>query len=180
MIVSLIAAVDSAGGIGRLGTIPWHKPEDLRRFRRLTMGKVVVMGRRTFESLPNGPLPGRRNVVLTRDGARAVALERFGAGSLRPRLAGVTALTDHRLVDIMLASDERELFVIGGAEAYEAYLPRANRIYLTNIVGDWGCDVAFPKGVLASPEWVDWVVPTVIGGCTFRELRRPPKGQYER
>jgi dihydrofolate reductase len=129
--VALVAAVARGGVIGRAGTIPWRLPEDMAYFRELTTGHAVVMGRRTWDSLPDRfrPLPGRRNVVVTRspewraDGAEA-------AGSLEAALA-------------LLAGEER-VFVIGGAEVYAAALPLADELLLTEIELDVEGDTCFP------------------------------------
>jgi dihydrofolate reductase len=130
--VSLLAAVARDGVIGRDGTIPWHLPEDLARFRELTTGHVVVMGRRTWDSLPDRfrPLPGRRNVVVTRDpNWSADGAER--AGSLDEALA--------------LAADAERVFVIGGAELYAAALPHADELLLTEIDLEIAGDTFFPE-----------------------------------
>jgi dihydrofolate reductase len=131
--LALIAAVARDSAIGRGGQMPWHLPEDLAHFRRLTMGCPVVMGRKTWESLPGRfrPLPGRRNVVVTRNaGWRAEGAEAM------PSLDSALAL---------LAGAET-VFVIGGGELYAQALPRADRIELTEIelaVAD--ADTFFPR-----------------------------------
>lgn len=131
MKLSLIAAVARDGTIGHDNTLPWRLPEDLRRLRQITMGHPVVMGRKTWESLPARfrPLPGRRNVVVTRnpqwqaDGAEAVP-------SLQAALA--------------LVAGAATVFVIGGAELFRAALPCADELVLTEIDRDFGGDVRFP------------------------------------
>lgn len=129
--VTLVAAIARNGVIGRDGTIPWHLPADLAHFRELTLGRPVVMGRRTWESLPDRfrPLPGRRNLVVTRrPGWAAPGAER--AGSLEEALR--------------LAGDE-DVAVIGGAEVYAAALPHADVLELTEIDADIAGDVCFPR-----------------------------------
>jgi len=131
--VSLLAAVAHKGVIGREGDIPWRLPEDVEHFKSLTTGHAVVMGRRTWDSLPERfrPLPGRRNVVVTRNPEwRADGAER--AGSLEEALA--------------LLADEPRVFVIGGAEIYAAALPHADELVLTEI--DMGVE-----GDTFFPEW---------------------------
>ena len=131
MRVALVAAVAGNGVIGREGSIPWHLPEDLKRFRKLTTGHAVVMGRRTWDSLPDRfrPLPGRRNVVVTRNPDwRAEGAER--AGSLEEALA-------------LLAGEER-VFVIGGGELYAAALPLADELLLTELDVEAEGDTSFP------------------------------------
>ena len=126
--ITLIAAVARNGVIGRAGRIPWRIPGDLPRFKRLTMGHPVIMGRRTWESLGR-PLPGRRNLVISRTpGLRLAGAEVFG--SLSAALAA--------------CADASEVFVIGGTEAYRAALPRAQRLRLTEIDADVEGDAFFP------------------------------------
>jgi dihydrofolate reductase len=130
--ISVVAAVARGGVIGRDGAIPWRVPEDARRFREVTMGHPVVMGRRTWDSLPDRfrPLPGRRNVVVTRNpGWQADGAER--AGSLEEALG-------------MLEGAPRA-FVIGGAELYAAALPLADELLLTEIDLDVEGDTFFPS-----------------------------------
>lgn len=131
MRVSLVAAVARNGVIGRDGAIPWHLPEDMARFRELTMGHAVVMGRRTWDSLPDRfrPLPGRRNVVVTRNPEwSAEGAER--AGSLEDALA--------------LVERDEHVFVIGGAELYAAALPCADELLLTEVDLEVKGDAVFP------------------------------------
>jgi len=113
MSITLVLAVADNGVIGRDGAIPWHISDDLKRFKALTLGKTVVMGRKTWDSLPKKPLPGRRNIVVTR-----------GAGW---RAEGAEAMP----LDAALAIPRA--FVIGGAEIYRAALARAGRIELTEV-----------------------------------------------
>lgn len=129
--IVLIAAVSRNGVIGRDNALPWHLPEDLAHFKRTTLGAPVVMGRRTWDSLPPRfrPLPGRRNVVLTHDAAwHATGAER--AGSLDEALA--------------LLADQAKVFVIGGAALYAQALPRADELVLTEIDADFDGDARFP------------------------------------
>ena len=131
MRISLVAAIARGGVIGDGTSIPWRIPEDLAFFRDLTTGHPVVMGRRTWDSLPTRfrPLPGRRNIVVTRNDAWAAdGAERAGSvdGALR------------------LAEGAEEVFVIGGAEIFAAALPRADRLVLTEIDLDVTGEVVFP------------------------------------
>lgn len=131
MKLTIVAAVARNGVIGRDGSIPWRLPEDMAHFRELTTGHPVVMGRRTWESLPGRfrPLPGRRNVVVTRNaGWTAAGAER--AGSLDEALA--------------LVDDAAEVFVIGGAVLYASALPLADELQLTEIERDVEGDTVFP------------------------------------
>ena len=131
MKLSIVAAVARGGVIGRDNAIPWRIPEDARRFRTLTMGHPVVMGRRTWDSLPDRyrPLPGRRNVVLSRNPDwHAEGAER--AGSLDDALRQLDGAP--------------RVFVIGGATVYAAALPIADELLLTEIDTDVEGDTVFP------------------------------------
>lgn len=128
--ISLIAAVARNGVIGRDNGLPWHLPEDLKHFRTLTTGHPVVMGRKTYESIGR-PLPGRRNMVITRDAQfRAEGCERFP--SLEQALEACAGTTD-------------EVFIIGGAQLYAHALEAAHRLYLTEIDQDVPGDICFPS-----------------------------------
>jgi dihydrofolate reductase len=130
--ISVVAAVARGGVIGRGGTIPWRLPEDLERFKDLTTGHAVVMGRRTWDSLPERfrPLPGRRNVVVTRNpGWSAEGAER--AGSLAAALE--------------LVESEPHVFVIGGGQLYAEALPLADELLLTEIDTEIEGDTFFPS-----------------------------------
>ena len=132
MTVALVAAIARGGVIGRDGGIPWHIPEDVARFKALTTGHAVVMGRKTWESLPERfrPLPGRRNVVVTRDSSwNASGAER--AGSVEEALEALR--------------DVERVFVIGGAEIYAAALPYADELVLTEVDLDVDGDTFFPE-----------------------------------
>ena len=126
----LIAAVAKNGVIGKDNTLPWHLPEDLRHFKELTTGHVVIMGRKTWESLPERfrPLPGRLNVVVTRN-----------AGYAAPGAAVVHSLEAAQKID-----PGGTAFMIGGAELYAHALPLAQRLELTEIDADVDGDARFP------------------------------------
>ncbi|MGD2081796.1 MAG: dihydrofolate reductase [Chromatiales bacterium] len=127
-VLSLVVAVAENGVIGRAGRLPWHLPADLRHFKTLTMGKPLLMGRRTWESLP-GVLPGRRHIVLTRT-----------PGYRAPGCAVV-----HSMVEALAsAGDVAELMVIGGAGLFAETLPLARRIYLTRVHAAPQGDTFFP------------------------------------
>jgi dihydrofolate reductase len=128
MTLSVIAAVARNGVIGRDNDLPWRLPADLRRFKRLTMGHSVIMGRRTFESIGR-PLPGRRFVVLSR------------RADFRPEGVAVAASLDAALG---ACAGEDEVFVIGGARLFAEALPRADRLYLTRVDAEPAGDVVFP------------------------------------
>ncbi|HEY7380356.1 MAG TPA: dihydrofolate reductase [Gaiella sp.] len=159
-----MAAVARRGVIGRDNAIPWRIPEDVARFRDLTMGHAVVMGRRTWDSLPDRfrPLPGRRNVVVSRNpGWSADGAER--AGSLDEALR--------------LLAGAPEVFVIGGAELYEAALPLADELLLTEIDADVDGDTLFPRFDRAAFEEVSREQHVSQTGLPFAFVtlrRRPP------
>jgi dihydrofolate reductase len=129
MNVSLIVAMADDQVIGRAGTLPWHLPADLARFRKITMGHALVMGRKTYESIGR-PLPGRRTVVLTRQ-------RDFAA----PPTVIVAADIDQA---VECVADDDEIFVVGGAEIYRQALPLARRMYVTRIHASVDGDVHFP------------------------------------
>jgi len=133
--ITLVVARAQNGVIGREGKLPWHIPADLKRFKALTMGSAMVMGRKTFESLP-GLLPGRRHIVLTRD-------RYWGAEGAE------VAHTVQEALD--LAGGER-ISVIGGAEVFGTFLPHADRIELTDVLADVPGDTIL-RDPRESGEW---------------------------
>ncbi len=126
--IAFVVAMDKNRAIGRAGALPWHLPDDLKRFKALTLGKTVLMGRKTFESIGR-PLPKRRNVVLTKD-------PNFGAESVEV----VHALDDALLLD-------EEIMVIGGGEIYSLFLPMATHLHLTLV------ETTIPDADTFFPEW---------------------------
>ncbi|MGC3961761.1 MAG: dihydrofolate reductase [Rhodocyclaceae bacterium] len=126
--IALIAAVADNGVIGRDNTLPWRLSDDLKRFKALTLGHPIIMGRKTWDSLGR-PLPGRHNIVITRQ-----------AGL---RLEGATVV--HSLDEAMLAAgDVPQVFVIGGAQLYAAALPHANTLHITEVHATVEGDAHFP------------------------------------
>lgn len=131
MRIALVAAVARDRVIGRDGTVPWHLPEDMAHFKAVTTGHPVLMGRRTWESLPERfrPLPDRRNVVVTRT-----------AGWRAPGAESASSLDDA----LALVADAAQVFVIGGGALYEAALAVADELLLTEISLDVDGDTRFP------------------------------------
>ncbi len=128
--INIIAAVCSNGAIGRNGELLFRISEDLKRFKSLTMGRPIIMGRKTFESFPKGPLPGRRNIVITRRKDYA------------PEGAEVVGSPEEAL---NLCNDSEEVFIIGGAEIYREFLPLADALLLTEIdAAPTDADAFFP------------------------------------
>ncbi|WP_299426376.1 dihydrofolate reductase [uncultured Meiothermus sp.] len=132
--IVLVVAMDQNRAIGRGGALPWHLPDDLKRFKALTLGKTVLMGRKTYQSIGR-PLPKRRNVVLTRD-------SRF-------RAEGIEVV--HSLEDALQRGPE--LMVMGGGEIYTLFLPLATDMYLTLV------DTVVPDADAFFPAWnrADWL-----------------------
>lgn len=128
MIISMIAAMANDRIIGKDNQMPWHLPADFAWFKRCTMDKPVVMGRKTYESIGR-PLPGRQNIVISRDGSLVID--------------GVTTVTS---IDEALhaAGDVEEVMIIGGGTIYEACLPKANKLYVTHIEAEIQGDTQFP------------------------------------
>jgi dihydrofolate reductase len=133
--IVLIYARAANGAIGKDGKLPWHLPADLRHFKALTMAKPMIMGRKTFESLP-GMLPGRRHIVLTRR-------EIWDSGEAEIARSALEALA--------LAGDG-EIAVIGGAAIYDVFMPLADRIELTEVHGEFDGDTFMPP---ISAEWTE-------------------------
>lgn len=127
----MIVAMDDDRGIGKDGAIPWHIPADLKRFKALTTGHPIVMGRKTWESIGR-PLPERTNIVITRD-------SKFTAEG-----CVVTHSLDGAIVAAADAPGADEIFIIGGAEIYALALPQTERIYLTHVSGKFEADTFFP------------------------------------
>ncbi|MDO8620673.1 MAG: dihydrofolate reductase [Candidatus Levybacteria bacterium] len=139
MKISIIAAMDEKRGIGKDNKIPWHIKEDFRRFKTLTSGHAIIMGRKTWESLPIKPLPNRTNIVITRDPA---SLARRGLARLNG-LEVVRSL-EEALRRASLAQGDDECFVIGGGQIFEQTIGLADKLYLTIVKGDFGADAFFP------------------------------------
>ncbi|HHF2852556.1 TPA: type 3 dihydrofolate reductase [Vibrio diabolicus] len=128
MIISMIAAMTDNRIIGKDNQMPWHLPADFAWFKRCTMGKPVVMGRKTYESIGR-PLPGRLNIVISRDETL--------------KIEGVTTVTSiEQALDV--AGDAEEVMIIGGGAIYAACLPMANKLYVTHIEAAIDGDTQFP------------------------------------
>ncbi len=161
-IISLVYAQSRNGVIGNKGKLPWHLPSDLKRFKQVTLGKPIIMGRKTWDSLPRKPLPGRANIIITR----------------QPDFAGEGALVAKDIEEALaIAGDVPEVCVIGGGQIYAAFLPVARRIYLTEIDLQVAGDTFAP--MLEMPPWREVsreVHSAAIGdasGFTLRVLERP-------
>jgi len=126
--ISIIVAASTNNVIGAQGDLPWKLPDDLRRFKQLTMGKPIVMGRRTYESIGR-PLPGRQSIVITRQPGFVAE----GCDVVASPAAALVA-----------AGDSAEIMIIGGSQIYELFLPKAGRLYLTRVHADIEGDAYFP------------------------------------
>lgn len=142
--LSIIVAMADNRAIGKDNDLLWHLSGDLKRFKKLTTGHPVVMGRKTWDSLPKRPLPGRQNIVMTAnpdfvaEGATVV----HSINELFDLLRKLPAC-DNRGQAARVPADD-EVFVIGGASIYEALLPFTNRLYVTRVYRDFEADVYFP------------------------------------
>ena len=129
MRLSIVVAMDDNRLIGSKNQLPWHLPADLAYFKKLTTGKSILMGRKTYDSIGR-PLPNRRNIVITRNSNISI-----------PGCEVVSSI-DHALE---LTKEDPEVMVIGGASLCEQLLPKINRLYITKIDGEFEGDVFFPK-----------------------------------
>jgi dihydrofolate reductase len=139
MIILGPVAVSENLVIGKNNDLPWHLPEDLKHFKEITLGKTVVMGRKTFESILarlKKPLPGRKNVVISRQENYQVPEGVLVFNSL------------DSVVDVLFTED---LYVIGGAEIYKQALPKAQKLYITEVKGEYEGDAFFPQ-----INWQEW------------------------
>ena len=129
--ISIIVATAKNNAIGKDNDLIWYISDDLKRFKRLTTDHTILMGRKTYESLPNGALPNRENVVITRD--KSLQLEKC------------TMLYSIEEAIKKYANSPEEIFVIGGGSIYEKLLPYAHKIYLTKVHASFDADVFFPN-----------------------------------
>ena len=136
--IVLVVAVSHNGVIGRAGGLPWHISSDLKRFKAITMGKPLIMGRKTWESLPRKPLPGRQNIVITRQ-------KNYQAEGAVVVPDTASALT--------VAGEVEEICVIGGGEIFTNFLSLADRIYLTEVDLEVEGDTRFPR--IDPNQWLE-------------------------
>jgi dihydrofolate reductase len=128
--ISIIVAVSEDWGIGKDNELLWHISEDLKRFKRLTFGNTVIMGKRTWESLPRRPLPGRRNIVLTDDKTENIE----------------NAVTAYSIEDSLSKCEKNEeIFIMGGGSIYRQFMPFADRLYITHVHKKAPADIYFPE-----------------------------------
>lgn len=165
MKLSIIAAINNQNVIGINGRIPWHYPEDLKRFKRLTMGKPIIMGRKTWESLGSKPLPGRLNVVVTSSG-------RVKEGPYGRETVVLKVSTLETILEFLSENTTyEEAFVIGGEQLYTEALPLADTVYLTHVKDEAPVHISdsdevayFPLSDLGK---YDWGVKTKFGESKY-------------
>ena len=134
--ISIIVAVSDDWGIGKDNELLWNISSDLKRFKKLTLGNTVIMGKRTWESLPVRPLKGRKNIVLTDDPAECIDC----------------SVTAYSIEDALgKCSSEEEIFIIGGGSVYRQFMPEADRLFITHIHKSAPADTFFP--VIDKNEW---------------------------
>lgn len=135
--IIFVYAQEQNRGIGFENRLPWHLPNDLKFFKKITMGHTIVMGRKTFESMGSRLLPGRKTVVLTRN------------SNYRQDLTELTVVTDYQAIVNM--GDKEDVMIIGGAEVFKLLLPYADQIIRTQIEATYPCDVFMPE--IDEEEW---------------------------
>lgn len=135
--LSIIVACAQNMAIGKDNDLLWHISDDLKRFKALTIGHTVIMGRRTFDSLPKKPLPKRRNIVLTHDTAFHCEVPETATGTLE---------VAHSMAEVLrMVQGEEEAFIMGGGTLYRNFMPWVNNMYVTWVYRDFDADTYFPK-----------------------------------
>jgi dihydrofolate reductase len=151
MIISLIAAIGKNRVIGKNNSLPWKLPADMKRFRELTTGKPIIMGRKTFESIGK-PLPNRTNIIITHD-------QNYKAEG---------CIIAHSIEEALKAAESnKEVMIIGGSQIYKEFLPKANKMYLTLIDADFDGNAYFPEYKVE--EWKE---------TAYEEHERDKDNQY--
>jgi dihydrofolate reductase len=133
--ISIIVAVSDDWGIGKNNELLWNIPSDMKRFKRLTLGNTLIMGKKTWESLPVRPLKGRKNIVLTDDPMECIDC----------------SVTAYSIEDALSKCGKEEVFIIGGGSIYRQFMPLADRLYITHIHKSVPADTYFP--VIDKKEW---------------------------
>lgn len=162
--IAFVWAEDQAGTIGHKGRLPWHLPDDLAFFKRVTLGQLMVMGRKTYEGLPKRPLPGRTNVVVTRDPALV--------------LPGATVVTSKQAVlALAQANLNQDVMVVGGAQVFAMFMDVVDTLYVTRLAGTFEGDVTMPSVPWAQFELTaskTVFMPEKAYTHTFETWRRKP------
>jgi dihydrofolate reductase len=154
MKISMIVAMDENNGIGKDNKLLWHLPEDFKHFKDTTRDSVVIMGRKTYESLPKKPLKDRVNIVLTRDESYVCEVSKgvLKGGDLAP-------IECHDMYDVALWLDvfkNKSIYVIGGQNIYEQFMPYVDELIVTHVYGKYEADAFFPK--IEPTEWKSYAV----------------------
>lgn len=129
--ITFVYAQDQEGGIGYNNQLPWHLPNDLAFFKKITLGQIVLMGRKTFDSMNQKPLPKRHNLILTRD---------FNYSSIDDNVQIV-----HKVEEVLALAEVERIMVIGGAEIFSLFLPYVSEIIRTEIFQSFDCDTFMPE-----------------------------------
>ncbi len=145
MVISLIVAHSSNRVIGIDGQLPWHIPDDLKYFKAITIGKPIIMGRKTFDSIGK-PLPGRLNIIITKN-TDLIIEECVVVNNLE------AAITEAKNYLKMQDSEQEEIFIIGGAQIFKQSMQFVNKIYITEVHAEYAGDVFF--GELSSNDWIE-------------------------
>lgn len=161
----MIVAIGKDGAIGKAGDLIWHLPGDLKRFKEITMSHPVIMGRKTWDSLPRKPLPGRRNIVISRN------------KDFNPEGAGKASSPEEAL---KMAGSE-EPFIIGGAEIYRLFLPYATKLYLTEVDAETPDADAFFPDYKNNGKWVrkdegEWIIREDAPTFRYVTLQKADEG----
>jgi dihydrofolate reductase len=147
--VNAIVAVDDHWGIGKEGIMPWpHLADDLKRFKKLTDNAMIVMGKNTWLSLPNRPLPNRQNIVVSR--------------TLKDDTAIVMSGDAKSIITKLKQTTDLDIWIIGGSEIYRQFLPFCNSVYITRIDGDYDCDTKFPEAILQRHFLLDYIEDSIL------------------
>lgn len=145
-------------GIGKNNALPWHHPEDLKKFKEITQGKTVIMGRNTYESIGR-PLPNRANIVIS---SKAMQSD-------YPEGVGIVRSLEYAL---SLCRNQDEVFIIGGQSLYEQALPLCDKLYLTHIEGEHDCDAFFPEWDIMSFDQIHFERLSEVATFTVEERIR--------
>ncbi|MBP9715113.1 MAG: dihydrofolate reductase [Candidatus Pacebacteria bacterium] len=155
MILSIIAAIGKNNELGKGNDLLWHMPEDMKYFRETTRGHSVIMGRKTFESLPNGPLPNRRNIVITRDKSY--------------QKDGIEVVNSLEEAAALFQNEDAEVFVIGGGEIYKQAMDFADKLYITHIdASDKDATTFFPE-----------IIPIAWNEISHQEHKKDEKNPHD-
>lgn len=147
--VNAIVAVDDKWGIGKDNDMPWpHLTEDLKRFKQLTKGAMIVMGKNTWLSLPFKPLPDRDNIIVS--------------NSLEDPYAVTVSGDPKSIIAKLKQATDSDIWIIGGQQIYKQFLPFCDSVYITRIYGDYECDTRFPNAILERHFTVDYTESSIV------------------